>query len=110
VIRIQFSDTDRTWFYIDPATGQILERSTHFNRVYRWFYNGLHSWDIPWLWAHRPLWDIVVVSFSLGGVGLSVLGIVVGIRRLRFDTAAPPFGRPSAAKACAIQHRAEPGR
>ena len=85
VIRIQFADPDRTWFYIDPATGQVLERSTHFNRVYRWLYNGLHSWDIPWLWARRPLWDVVVVISSLGGVGLSVLGIVVGIRRLRFD-------------------------
>jgi len=82
---VQFPDPDRTWFYIDPATGQVLERSTHFNRIYRWLYNGLHSWDIPWLWAHRPLWDVVVLTFSLGGVGLSVLGIVVGIRRLRFD-------------------------
>jgi uncharacterized iron-regulated membrane protein len=85
VIRAKFSDPAHTWFYIDAATGQILERSTRFNRVYRWLYNGLHSWDFRWLWMHRPLWDIVLIAFSAGGVLLSVLGVIVGIRRLRFD-------------------------
>jgi hypothetical protein len=82
VIRIQFADPDRTWFYIDPATGQVLERSTHFNRVYRWLYNGLHSWDFPWLWEHRPLWDLVVIVFSLGGIASSVFGIIVRLPAL----------------------------
>jgi hypothetical protein len=60
----------------------VLEKSVRFNRAYRWLYNGLHSWDIRWLWERRPLWDIVVITFSLGGVCLSVLGVVVGVRRL----------------------------
>jgi hypothetical protein len=57
--------------------------------VYRWLYNGLHSFDILWLWEHRPLWDIVVITFSLGGFALSILGVVVGIKRLewKFGTA-----------------------
>ena len=85
VIRVQFADPDRTWFYINPKTGQVIERTTHFNRVYRWLYNGLHSWDFPWLWPYRPLWDITVVGLSVGGIVLCVLGVVIGIRRLRFE-------------------------
>jgi hypothetical protein len=89
VVRAQFADTDRTWFYMDPRTGQVLERSTSGNRLYRWLYNGLHSWDFPWLWAHRPLWDIAVLTFSLGGLLLSILGVVVGWRRLRMSVSGP---------------------
>jgi hypothetical protein len=89
VIRARFDDKAHTWFHIDPQTGQVLERSTRTNRVYRWLYNGLHSFDILWLWEHRPLWDIVVITFSLGGFALSMLGVVVGIKRLewKFGTA-----------------------
>lgn len=84
VLRVRFDDPQATWFHLDPVTGQVLERSTHANRVYRWLYNGLHSWDIRWLWERRPLWDICVIVFSLGGVLLSLLGIVIGVRRLSF--------------------------
>jgi hypothetical protein len=85
VVRARFSDRDGTWFYVDPRSGEVLERSTRFNRTYRWLYNGLHSWDFPWLWRHRPLWDVVVIAFSLGGLTLSILGVAVGVRRLRCD-------------------------
>jgi hypothetical protein len=68
---------------VDPATGQIIERSTHTNRLFRHLYNGLHSLDWWWLWSRRPIWDITVITFSLGGLALSVLGVVLGIRRLR---------------------------
>lgn len=85
VLRAQFNDDADTWFHIDVLSGQVIERSTTTNRIYRWIYNGLHSWDIWWLWQHRPLWDIAVISFSLGGFLLSVLGTVVGWRRLHFN-------------------------
>ncbi len=71
VMRIEFGDVERTWFHIDPATGKLLERSTSTNRLYRWLYNGLHSFDILWLWERRPLWDIVVIVFCGGGLALS---------------------------------------
>jgi hypothetical protein len=83
VVRLEFDDPDRTWFHIDPALGQVIERSTRTNRVFRWLYNGLHSWDIRWLWERRPLWDIAVIAFSLGGLTLSVIGIVIGVKRLK---------------------------
>ena len=83
-LRVRFDDEQRTWFHLDPRTGEILERSTRTNRAYRWLYNGLHSFDLWWLWQRRPLWDIVVIAFSLGGAVLSSIGVVIGWRRLRY--------------------------
>jgi hypothetical protein len=83
VLLLQFNDSERTRFYVDVATGKILSRSTQRNRVYRWLYNGLHSFDFKWLRVRRPLWDVVVVSLCLGGLGLSILGLLAAIRRLR---------------------------
>src|SRR5262249_18391252 len=84
VVRVQFADGNHTWFHLDPLTGQVLDRTTSTNRMYRWLYNGLHSWDIWWLWQHRPLWDIAVISFMSGGILLSLLGVVISVRRLRY--------------------------
>jgi uncharacterized iron-regulated membrane protein len=85
ILRVRFDDERHTWFHLDPLTGQILDRSTRTNRIYRWLYNGLHSFDIWWLWQRRPLWDICVIVFSLGGLLLSVIGVVIGWRRLRYE-------------------------
>lgn len=93
VVRVEFDDAQRTWFHLDPRSGRILERSTRRNRLYRWLYNGLHSFDLLWLWERRPLWDIVVIAFSLGGIALSMIGLVAGVRRLRIDLGAAPRGR-----------------
>jgi len=89
-VRVRFNDTDRTWFHLDPNTGQIIDRSTRTNRLFRWLYNGLHSFDWWWLWSRRPLWDIVVITFSAGGLSLSLLGIVLGLRRLHSDFKSNP--------------------
>ena len=40
------------------------------NRAQRFFYNGLHSLSFPWLYNHRPLWDMIVIVFMLGGTTL----------------------------------------
>jgi uncharacterized iron-regulated membrane protein len=84
ILRVRFDDPQHTWFHLDPRTGRIIERSTRTNRVYRWIYNGLHSWDIWWLYQRRPLWDVCVIAFSVGGLVLSIIGIVIGWRRVRF--------------------------
>jgi hypothetical protein len=91
VIRVRFADDRHTWFHIDPLTGQVLELSTRWNRIYRWLYNGLHSWDIQWLWERRPLWDIAVISFSLGGLALSIIGVIAGLRRLKWELGLAPL-------------------
>jgi uncharacterized iron-regulated membrane protein len=80
---VQFDDGEHTRFYVDVATGKIQARSTQRNRAYRWLYNGLHSFDFQWLRVRRPLWDLVVITFCLGGLCLSIIGLIAAIRRLR---------------------------
>ncbi len=91
IVRARFGDAAATWFHLDPATGRILNQSTSTNRLFRHLYNGLHSFDWWWLWSRRPLWDLTVITFCLGGLSLSVLGVVLGVRRLRsaFGPASP---------------------
>ena len=83
VLRVKFNDAQRTWYYIDPATGRIVQRLERRNRIERWIYNGLHSLDFSFWYYRRPLWDIGVITLCLGGVLLSVLGVMLGTRRLR---------------------------
>ena len=83
VLRVKFNDAQRTWYYIDPATGRIVQRLERRNRIERWIYNGLHSLDFSFWYYRRPLWDIGVITLCLGGVLLSILGVMLGTRRLR---------------------------
>jgi len=89
-VRVRFADTEHTWYHLDPNTGQVIDRSTQTNRLFRWLYNGLHSFDWWWLWSRRPLWDIIVITFCLGGLSLSGLGVVLGLRRLRSERKPAP--------------------
>ncbi len=82
VLRVKFDDPERTWYYLDARTGSILLKSQTLSRTERWLYNGLHSFDFPFLLQRRPLWDVVVIALSLGGLGLSITGVVVSWRWL----------------------------
>ncbi len=101
VLRVKFADPARTWVYVDPAMSQVLAEIHRLNRVERWLYNGLHSLDFSFWYDRRPLWDIGMITLSLGGLTLSAIGLVLGIRRVRKGTArvvhgvTVPGGQPS---------------
>lgn len=100
VLLVKFDDPSRTWYYIDLHTGSIFRRYDQYGRVMRWLVNGLHSLDLPLLFAHRPAWDMTVITLSAGGLALSFTGLVLGWRRIRpvpakrvgYDTAAADPG------------------
>ena len=81
VVKVELGGPDATWFYIDPATSQIITRYTRRERVQRWIYNGLHSLDFSF-WYDSPLWDVGVIVLCLGGAALSAIGVVIGFKRL----------------------------
>jgi len=83
VLRVKYDDRYRTWLYLDPARGGIVDRSVSITRLERWLYHGLHSLDFPFLYFKRPLWDIVVIVLSIGGTVLSVTTLLPALRRLR---------------------------
>jgi hypothetical protein len=82
-IFIQFNDPERSMYYIDPKTAQIVEGYNSHSRRNRWFYHGLHSLNFPWLYEYRPAWDIVVLALLFGGVALSATALILAYRVLR---------------------------
>jgi len=82
VLRIKFDDPERTWLYLSPDQAQIVKFEST-DRVNRWTYYGLHSYDIAGLFSVRPLWDALVLSLVIGGCVLSTTNLLPAIRRLR---------------------------
>lgn len=80
VVRARLNDSDRSLFYIDPRTARIVGSYSSAEWNSRWMYHGLHSLDFPWLYRHRPAWDIVVIAFMLGGTALSATSLVLAWR------------------------------
>ena len=91
-LRAKFNDEEKTWYYIDKLTGEVLNRSTAVDRQRRWLYNGLHSLDFRFLLNHRPLWDLVILTLSALGIIFSSTAVVIGWKRL-LKTKPPKFWR-----------------
>jgi hypothetical protein len=82
VLRVLMNDEERTRYYIDPKSAQVVTTYSDRNWVNRWLYTGLHSLNFPFLYNNRPLWDIVVIGFMLGGTALCVTSLVLSWRVL----------------------------
>lgn len=83
VLRAKFRDADETWLYADPRHGELVQREQRRSRLERWLYHGLHSLDFPGFYERRPLWDLVLIALSLGGLVSSVTTLAPAWRRLR---------------------------
>lgn len=83
ILRLKFDDPDLTWVHLDPYTGSITGKLDSHQRVKRWIFALLHSWDWLPLLERRPLWDIILILGSTGGFLISCTGIVIGWRRLQ---------------------------
>jgi hypothetical protein len=83
VLRIRYADLRATWLYLDPQRGIIALRLERASRWNRWLYHGFHSLDFPFLYYKRPLWDIVVILLSIGGVAISATSALPALRRIR---------------------------
>ena len=97
VLRVRYADPRSTWLYLDPQRGIIALRLERASRWNRWLYHGFHSLDFPFLYYKRPLWDVVVILLSIGGVAISVTSALPAWRRLVRVTAgwrSPSYWRP----------------
>ncbi len=83
VILARLNDSAQTRYYIDPRTGRLAGSYSARNWMSRWLYHGLHSLDFPWLYNYRPAWDIVVITFMLGGTALCVTSLILAWRVMR---------------------------
>ena len=82
VLRVKFADPDATWVYIDPYMSQVVTRFTRRERLQRWIYHGLHSLDFNFWYYQGPVWTTSMVALNAGGALLSVIGVVLAIRRV----------------------------
>ena len=80
---VRFNDPAGSMFYIDPATAQIVARYDSASRWNRWLYHGLHSLDLPWLYRHRPAWDLLALALLAGGAWLCVTSVIIAAQLLR---------------------------
>lgn len=80
VVLLKINDLAGSRYYIDPKTARIVGTYNSTRWMTRWLYHALHSWDFPWLYKHRPLWDIVVITFMLGGNALCATSLVLAWR------------------------------
>ena len=70
-------------YYVDLHTARIVGSTSPDGWANRWLYHGLHSLDLPWLYNHRPAWDIVVLLLLAGGTTLCVTSAMIAWKLLR---------------------------
>jgi hypothetical protein len=87
VLRVKFNDPLETWVYVDVELGQVVATIHRLNRLERWLYNGLHSLDFGFWYDKRPLWDIGMITLSLGALVMSAIGLWFGMKRVKLDFA-----------------------
>ena len=61
----------------------VEHRGAPADRLERWLYHGLHSLDFPFLYYQRPLWDVVLIALSIGGIVSTVTIALPAWRRIR---------------------------
>jgi len=83
VLRIKMNTPEKTWYYIDLKTGQMVLKHEKLSRLERWLYHGLHSLDFRFMFYKRPLWDIIMIVLMLGGLLASSTGLVLTWKWLR---------------------------
>ena len=83
IVRVKFGDPDRSWLYIDPTMGEVVALYPARRRLERWIYRGFHSLDFSFWYYNQPVWQAGVITLSLGGAALSIIGVYIGFKRLR---------------------------
>ena len=89
ILRTRFDDPVATWAHIDPYTGELIELIDENRRFGRSLFNLLHSWDWLPLLERPRLREALMLALSLGGLLISLSGVVLGWRRLRGKRRAP---------------------
>jgi hypothetical protein len=82
-IFVRLNDAGNSTYYVDPRTAQIVQSYDSRSRINRWLRHGLHSLDLPWLYRHRPAWDILILMFMFGGTVLTFTALILASRVVR---------------------------
>ncbi len=83
VALVDFGDAEATRVYLDLATGDPLLTMGHRERVGRWLFYFLHSWDLPAMLRQEGARLAVLLLLSAAGTASCATATVIGYRRLR---------------------------
>lgn len=83
VYRVILNDAERSRYYLDSVSGQILRKIDNAARSYRWLFEGVHRFDFSTGLRKRPLWDLIMWVLMLGVTGVCFTGTWMGVRYLR---------------------------
>ena len=86
-LRLDYENAERTRVYIDLHTGEVVNSLPESYRVRRWLFYFLHSWDVPAMLQAGTGRDAVLILLSVGGLAVSLTGVVIGWRRLKLKVA-----------------------
>ena len=82
VYRVIVDDTERTRYYLDATSGQLVSKVNSSLRWYRWLHLGLHRLDFTAAMRSRPVWDILMLLLMAGVTAVCITGTYMGIRYL----------------------------
>ena len=82
VYRVILDDADRTRYYLDPRTGQLLQKTDRNDRLYRWLFEAMHRWDFAAALRQRGVWDAVMLLLMSGVSAVCLTGVYMGYRYL----------------------------
>ena len=77
IYKISWDDAEQNRIYIDPGTGKVVTSFTRKSKIHRWLYQGLHKFNFNFLNEYDWLRKILLVILSLGGIVVSLSGVVL---------------------------------
>ena len=83
VLRLRYDDPASTWLHVDLTTGKLLERLDAGRRAYRFWFNALHSHDLPWMLERPVLRRSWMTILCTAGFLFSCNGAWLAWKRLR---------------------------
>ncbi len=85
VYRVILRDGERTRYYLEPVSGELIGKIDRNGRGYRWLHDALHRVDFAAAVRVRPVWDVLVLVLMSGVTLLCTTGAYIGLRRLARD-------------------------
>jgi uncharacterized iron-regulated membrane protein len=81
--QIDLNDKDDYRLYINPITGETIASYNNNDRARRWLYRALHTFNLEVFKKHEWLRKLLLILASLGGLIVSLSGLVLSVRWLK---------------------------
>ena len=80
--RLVLDDQERTRYYLDVVSAELVKKVDGNSRGYRWLHEGLHRMDFTPTLRKRPFWDTLMLVLLAGVTAVTITGAWLGIRRM----------------------------